>query len=229
MIVDSARFGMGEEAAEIAAVLTERGLGGDSVDLDVRLDQFRRDRSQRASSARSMAARWASQVNAAVSEQKDLSTGVMLGFAFPDRVAKNRGNGSFVLANGRGAAVEQTAALARLPTIAVAELTGTAASGTGEPCAPLTTEECVRSNSSWGCSIEWSSAMMRIENSEGGSLPAPAAAATVIVGLMAFGRPSAVVPRATCHAAGGCLGRAGSQVLRCAGRIYWIVIRPTNP
>ena len=48
MIVDSHRLGAGEEAAEIAAVLTERGLGGDSVDLDHRLDQFRRDRSQRA-------------------------------------------------------------------------------------------------------------------------------------------------------------------------------------
>ena len=36
------------EAADIAAILTERGLGGDSVDLDHRLDQFRRDRSPRA-------------------------------------------------------------------------------------------------------------------------------------------------------------------------------------
>ena len=59
MIVDSHRLGAGEEAAEIAAVLTERGLGGDSVDLDLRLDQFRRDRSQRAASARSLAQRWA--------------------------------------------------------------------------------------------------------------------------------------------------------------------------
>ena len=48
MIVDSHRLGAGREAAAIAAVLTERGLGGDSVDLDARLDQFRRDRSQRA-------------------------------------------------------------------------------------------------------------------------------------------------------------------------------------
>ena len=64
MIVDSHRLGAGEEAAEIAAVLTERGLGGDSVDLDVRLDQFRRDRSQRAASARALAQRWASQVAA---------------------------------------------------------------------------------------------------------------------------------------------------------------------
>jgi ATP-dependent helicase HrpB len=132
MIVDSHRLGAGEEAAEIAAVLTERGLGGDSVDLDARLDSFRRDRSPRAVSARSLAARWASQVAAdgkSLSSPAPLSTGVMLALAFPDRVARNRGNGSFVLANGRGAAVDQASALARAPYIAVAELTGTAANG----------------------------------------------------------------------------------------------------
>jgi len=147
MIVDSHRSGAGEEAADIAAILTERGLGGDSVDLDHRLDQFRRDRSQRASSARSLAQRWASQVAAetpalsAAQVDGDLSTGVMLAFAFPDRVARNRGNGSFVLANGRGAAVEQTSSLARAPYIAVAELTGTAAQGRILLAAPITQEE----------------------------------------------------------------------------------------
>ncbi|MBR1214961.1 ATP-dependent helicase HrpB [Bradyrhizobium sp. JYMT SZCCT0180] len=146
MIVDSHRAGAGEEAADIAAVLTERGLGGDSVDLDHRLDQFRRDRSPRAASARSLAQRWASQVAAeapASSAQADgdLSTGVMLAFAFPDRVARNRGNGSFVLANGRGAAVEQTSSLARAPYIAVAELTGTAAQGRILLAAPIAQEE----------------------------------------------------------------------------------------
>ncbi|MCJ9707367.1 ATP-dependent helicase HrpB, partial [Bradyrhizobium sp. SHOUNA76] len=45
MIVDSHRAGEGEAAAEIAAIITERGLGGDSVDLEHRRDQFRRDRS----------------------------------------------------------------------------------------------------------------------------------------------------------------------------------------
>jgi ATP-dependent helicase HrpB len=185
MIVDSHRLGAGEEAAEIAAILTERGLGGDSVDLESRLDQFRRDRSQRATSARSLAQRWASQVSSSPSppagseasetryrgrgggfpgsasvvagsprkasvvatptpnpspqgggERKgsrlsegEISTGTMLAFAFPDRVARNRGNGSFVLANGRGAAVDQTSRLARAPYIAVAEMTGTAAQG----------------------------------------------------------------------------------------------------
>ncbi|MFG3596365.1 ATP-dependent helicase HrpB [Bradyrhizobium sp. RDI18] len=142
MIVDSHRLGAGEEAAEIAAILTERSLGGDSVDLDVRLDQFRRDRSPRASSARSLAQRWAQQVAATEPKQlrppnDELSTGVMLALAFPDRVARNRGNGSFVLANGRGAAVEQASSLARTPYIAVAELTGTAAQGRILLAAPI--------------------------------------------------------------------------------------------
>ncbi|RZN23572.1 ATP-dependent helicase HrpB [Bradyrhizobium sp. Leo121] len=143
MIVDSTRFGAAAGAAEIAAVLTERGLGGDSVDLDVRLDQFRRDRSQRASSARSLAQRWASQVTSSKASEAigELSTGTMLAFAFPDRVARNRGNGSFVLANGRGASVEQTSPLARSSYIAVGELTGTAASGRILLAAPITLEE----------------------------------------------------------------------------------------
>jgi ATP-dependent helicase HrpB len=142
MIVDSDRFGAGQAAAEIAAVLTERGLGGDSVDLDHRLDQLRRDRSQRASSARDMARRWASQVASSARQGGgEPSTGIMLAFAFPDRVAKNRGNGSFVLANGRGAAVEQTSSLARAPYIAVGELTGTAAAGRILLAAPITEAE----------------------------------------------------------------------------------------
>jgi ATP-dependent helicase HrpB len=144
MIVDSHRLGAGEEAANIAAILTERGLGGDSVDLDQRLDQFRRDRSPRVSSARSLAQRWAQQV--ATTEgppDADISpsTGIMLALAFPDRVARNRGNGTFVLANGRGAAVEQTSSLARAPYIAVAELTGTAAQGRILLAAPIAQED----------------------------------------------------------------------------------------
>jgi ATP-dependent helicase HrpB len=143
MIVDSQVFGAAEQAADISAILTERGLGGDSVDLDARRDQFRRDRSQRASSARDLARRWATQVASASAEQKpgELSSGVMLAFAFPDRVARNRGNGSFVLANGRGAAVEQTSALARAAYIAVGELTGTAASGRILLAAPISQAE----------------------------------------------------------------------------------------
>lgn len=146
MIVDSARYGAAQDATETAAILTERGLGGDSVDLEVRRDQFRRDRSQRAQSAREMARRWAAQVSSSAPAEGEggLSVGVMLAFAFPDRVARNRGNGSFVLANGRGAAVEQTSSLARAPYIAVGELTGTAASGRILLAAPLAGEDIER-------------------------------------------------------------------------------------
>jgi ATP-dependent helicase HrpB len=145
MIVDSHRLGAGRAAADIAAVLTERGLGGDHVDLDVRLDAFRRDRSQRAEAARHQAQRWASQVaasdKASATRGDEPSNGIMLAFAFPDRVARNRGNGSFVLANGRGAALEPTAALSRAPYIAVAELTGTAMQGRILLAAPITQAE----------------------------------------------------------------------------------------
>jgi ATP-dependent helicase HrpB len=146
MIVDSHRAGEGEAAAEIAAIITERGLGGDSVDLEHRRDQFRRDRSPRAASARDLARRWASQVAASeqAGEREDLSTGLMLAYAFPDRVARNRGNGSFVLANGRGAAVEQTSSLARAPYIAIGEMTGTAASGRILLAAQITEDEIER-------------------------------------------------------------------------------------
>ncbi|SDH63446.1 ATP-dependent helicase HrpB [Bradyrhizobium sp. Rc2d] len=146
MIVDSHRAGSGEAAAEIAAIITERGLGGDSVDLEHRRDQFRRDRSPRAASARDLARRWASQVAASekAAEQEDLSSGLMLAYAFPDRVARNRGNGSFVLANGRGASVEQISSLARAPYIAIGEMTGTAASGRILLAAQITQDEIER-------------------------------------------------------------------------------------
>src|SRR5690348_744647 len=59
MVVDAARQGAGEIAAQVAAVLSERGLGGDDVNLEHRLDKLRRDRSRRADEARAMARRWA--------------------------------------------------------------------------------------------------------------------------------------------------------------------------
>jgi ATP-dependent helicase HrpB len=64
------------------------------------------------------------------SKKPELSVGLLLALAYPERIAKNRGGGgAFLLANGRGANVESTSALARAPFIAVAEVTGTAAQG----------------------------------------------------------------------------------------------------
>jgi ATP-dependent helicase HrpB len=59
MVVDAAAEHAAREAAEIAVLIGERGLGGDDVDLTHRLGNLRRDRSPRARDARAMAARWA--------------------------------------------------------------------------------------------------------------------------------------------------------------------------
>ena len=59
MVVDAAREGDARTASEVAVVLTERGLGGDAVDLASRLEAFARDRSERADDARRLARRLA--------------------------------------------------------------------------------------------------------------------------------------------------------------------------
>ena len=141
-------------AAEIALVLTERGLGGNDVDLTHRLDGLRRDRSRRANEARTMARRWAEIagarggekfVDSQDSEMGGVSPGALVALAYPDRVAKNRGAGGvFLLANGRGANVDPASALAREPFLAVAEIAGTAAQGRIMLAAPITLADIER-------------------------------------------------------------------------------------
>jgi ATP-dependent helicase HrpB len=142
MVVDAGAAGEAELAADIAVVLTERGLGGNDVDLAHRLDGFRRDRSQRASEARAMAKRWAeTRANASPAAPRvsaASSPGAILALAYPDRIAKSRGGeASFLLANGRGARLDAGSPLGREPFLAVAEIAGTAAQGRIVLAAPL--------------------------------------------------------------------------------------------
>jgi len=137
MVVDAAAEGSGLLAAEVAAVLTERGLGGDDVDARHRLVEFRRDRSARAQDARAMAKRWADLAGG--QGESEISPGALLALAYPDRIAKNRGAGAggFLLANGRGGNVDPASPLAREPFLAVAELTGAAAASRILLAAPI--------------------------------------------------------------------------------------------
>jgi len=142
MVVDAAEDGAGELAALIAAILTERGLGGDDIDLQHRLDNFRRDRSRRADDARAMVKRWAETADGS-KDNGEHSPGSLLALAYPDRIAKNRGGGSgaFLLANGRGGMVDPASPLAREPFLAVAELTGAAAASRIVLAAPIALAE----------------------------------------------------------------------------------------
>jgi ATP-dependent helicase HrpB len=156
MVIDAADAREVARAADIAVVLTERGLGGNDVDLAHRLDALARDRSQRAREARSMAERWAdlaqsiarrkTRVDALVrgnaGEGGPLSIGAILALAYPDRIARNRGaEGSFLLANGRGARLDPASPLSREPYLAVAEISGSAAQGRIVLAAALTLPE----------------------------------------------------------------------------------------
>jgi ATP-dependent helicase HrpB len=152
MVVNAASEGAERRAADIAAILSERGLGGNDVDLGHRLDLFRRDNSRRGEDARRMAKRWAENAARDASSTRkaaslaraedEFSAGAILSLAYPNRIARNRGgNGAFLLANGRGANVDPAFALAREPFLAVAEMAGSAAQSRILLAAPITLDE----------------------------------------------------------------------------------------
>ncbi|MFN3745226.1 MAG: ATP-dependent helicase HrpB [Hyphomicrobiaceae bacterium] len=130
MVVAAAELGETARAAEIAAVLVERGLGGNATDLDQRLAAFAGDRSRRASDMRGLARSWAEEAggDARSTARGASSTAALLALAYPDRIAMARGApGQFLLANGRAAALDAADPLALAPFLVVAEVSGTAA------------------------------------------------------------------------------------------------------
>lgn len=135
MVHRAAAGGGGRLAAEIAAIVSERGLGGTGVDLEERVRRLRADRGPRAEEARRMAARWADLAGRAAGggpAEGDFAGGLsdcgrILALAYPDRVAQARGApGAFRLAGGRGGRLEPHEGLAREAFLAVAEMQGAA-------------------------------------------------------------------------------------------------------
>ena len=128
MVLAGAARGVGARAARIAVLLGEHGLGGTDVDLRERLTRLDRDGSPRGRDAKTLASRWERAAGPAGAQDDGLDEGLLLALAFPERIARARGaGGEFQLANGRGAYLEPTDALARERWLAVAELGGGAA------------------------------------------------------------------------------------------------------
>ena len=122
MVLKGAERGAAGRAADLAVLMGEQGLGGASPDLSERLTRWMRDSGPRARDARALAARWA---RGLASGAADLDDGLLIAEAFPERVARARGGaGEFQLANGRGAYLDASDALARERWLAVAELGG---------------------------------------------------------------------------------------------------------
>jgi len=120
MLLDARDRGFGAAAADVAVLLTERGLGGNDPDLELRWRRWRSDKSPRAEAARKMAKRLVRQVplpgreglgvgseaTASMADAElrsvptpdpslpgrgeDLARARALALAFPDRVSRRR-------------------------------------------------------------------------------------------------------------------------------------------
>ena len=137
MLLEGAARGSAGLAADLAVVLSERGLGGSAADIEVRLAGFARERGQRADAARRLARRWqaeAERLAGGAGEKVDAAT--LLAFAYPDRVARRRRaamgseqSAAFLMANGSGVAVDAADGLAREEWLVVADAGGAGADG----------------------------------------------------------------------------------------------------
>lgn len=134
-------------AALVGALLGERGLGGRDTDLRHRIDAVLRDRSGRAVQVRRMAEGWTRDAGfAVVPPAPTLSAGTALARAYPDRIARARPGkpGEFLLANGRGAFIDEADALARQDWLAVGELADASARARILLAAPLAADDVER-------------------------------------------------------------------------------------
>jgi ATP-dependent helicase HrpB len=128
MIARAARFGQAGDAALLALLAGERGLGGESPDLAVRLERLKSERAPRAAAVRKLAGSMAAAVASfPQAPKRDYSAGALLSLAWPERIAQRRGEG-FRLAGGGGAAAPRDGDFARCDWLAIAELQGAAAS-----------------------------------------------------------------------------------------------------
>jgi ATP-dependent helicase HrpB len=127
MLIEASERGFARAAADAAALLTERGLGGNDPDLELRHRRWLSDRSPRAQAARRMAERWSkNQREPALAH--DIARSIA--FAFPDRLSRRRdpSGEQWQSVGGRGFRLDPASALARSEWLAVAEVAG-AASG----------------------------------------------------------------------------------------------------
>ena len=129
MVVVACESGQSEQAAMLALLLQERGLGGHSEDIEARFGWFSREGGSRAGAAKSLAKRIAKMAGGTGATPK-MSVGLLVATAFPDRVAKRRDaeGENWISAMGRGLWLDPASSLAGAEWLAVADMQG-AASG----------------------------------------------------------------------------------------------------
>ena len=138
MLIEADARGWGETAAEAAVLISERGLGGNDADLEIRLQRWRSDKGHRAKAARGLAQRWLGLLPSPRGGRGLLGSVVAL--AFPDRVSRRRGgagSGDWLSVGGRGLRLDAASPLAREEWLAVAEVSGAASGARILAAAPI--------------------------------------------------------------------------------------------
>jgi ATP-dependent helicase HrpB len=131
MVLYAAQHGAAICAARLALLLQERGLGGRSDDLAVRLDRWGGERGTRAEASRKLADRWARAAEQASGKPHDREApplAVLMAEAFPDRIAKSRSASGedWLSAGGRGYRLDPASPLARATWLVIGDAQGQA-------------------------------------------------------------------------------------------------------
>ncbi len=148
MMLKAKKLGQGALACDLAALLGEKDLLANSgprpADVRLRLEQFYSLRGSRKASAlihriQQTSQRWQRQLKISDSSTDSDQAGLLLCFAFPDRIAQRRGPSSqhYRLRNGRGATFFDRDALASHEYLAIADLDGKQADARIYQAAPI--------------------------------------------------------------------------------------------
>ncbi|WP_308515834.1 ATP-dependent helicase HrpB [Sphingomonas flavescens] len=126
MLLEARDRGFGAAAADVAALLSERGLGGNDPDLELRWRRWRSDRSARAEAARKLASGWRKRLEVADASVSEPQLGTALALAFPDRVSRRRDASGehWQSVGGRGFRLDPASSLAASQWLAVGEVAG---------------------------------------------------------------------------------------------------------
>jgi ATP-dependent helicase HrpB len=126
MMIEARRRGFAAAAADVAVLISERGLGGNDPDLESRWRRWRSDKSPRAHATRNLAAGWRRRLDAGSEaiDERDLARSLAL--SFPDRVSRRRdaSGETWQSVGGRGFRLDPASSLANSKWLAVGEVAG---------------------------------------------------------------------------------------------------------
>ncbi len=149
MVLFGAEVDQAKDAARIALLLQERGLGGRGEDLLHRLSRWNTDSGSRASASRKLADRWAKQAERLVSgvDGEEISPALFLAMALPDNIAKSRDakGENWISAGGRGFFLDPASSLARSEWLVIGDAQGQAKGARITSAAALTFQEVEQS------------------------------------------------------------------------------------